>query len=232
MTEWAIRFPFREPDSPITDVAIDAQDLEDPEERAVVRALVLQAVLGGCATAGDLRVLLASRTPAERRPLLDSAREAAGLKSASDIEADEKFEAVQQQARLNSSGRDAEGKAFQGCAAQDCSAFPMDAAGLPVPVADRRWWCDRHRHLAEPGDDEPPVDVVAIDGLFGLVEAPSVVAAMQAKDDRRREADERRRREHRAEVEAIRKAEERYYEEHKNDPDVNPWAGAGWAGRT
>ena len=232
MSEWAIRFPFREPDSPTTDVAIDAQDLEDPEERAVVRALVLQAVLGGCSTTGDLRVLLASRTPAERRPLLDDARAAAGLETATAVEDRERFEAVQRDARLRSSGRDAEGKAFVGWSAEGCQALPMDAAGLPMSVPDRRWWCPEHRHLAEPGDDEPPVDVVAIDANFGLVEAPSVVAAMQAQDDRRREEDEQRRRERAAEVEAIRKAEERYYEEHRDDPYVNPWAGAGWAGRT
>jgi hypothetical protein len=42
----------------------------------------------------------------------------------------------------------------------------------------------------------------------------------------------RRRRERAAEAEAIRKAEERYYEEHKNDPYINPLSGAGWAGIT
>ena len=209
MTEWAIRFPFREPDSPITDVAIDAQDLEDPEERAVVRALVLQAVLGGCATVGDLSVRLASQTPAERRPLLDSAREAAGLKSASDVEVARRsrrysaspsrtHRAATPRASRSKAARPRTARRFRWTRGAGGSRSPIGAGGV-IDIA-----------TSPSRVTMPPVDVVTIDGLFGLVEAPSVVAAMQAKDDRRREADERRRRDHRAEVEAIRKAAERY----------------------
>ena len=104
--------------------------------------------------------------------------------------------------------------------------------GLPEPVADRRWWCLEHRHLAGPDDDLPPDDLATIGPHFELIPAPSDQAAMQAKDERRREAEERRRRERAAEAEAIRKAEERYYEEHRDDPYVNPLSGPGWAGIT
>jgi len=50
MTRWEVRIPFRDRDDPITDVAIDAEDFKDPEERRVVRELVHQAVLGGAST--------------------------------------------------------------------------------------------------------------------------------------------------------------------------------------
>ena len=231
MTEWEIRIPFRDPGDPITDVAIDAQAFEDPEERRIVRGIVHQALVSGCTTAGGLVDALDKASHEERRQMLDDAREAAGLKSATDIDSDERFEAAQRDARLRSSGRVA-GKAFVGCSAEGCSALPMDAAGLPAPVADRRWWCEAHRALAGPDDHLPPDDVVVIDAHFGVIEAPSVLAAMQAKDDRRREADEQRRRERAAEAEAIRLAEQRYYEEYKDDSYVNPLSGAGWAGIT
>lgn len=95
MSSWEIRLPIRDRDAPIGEVALDAHVLEDPEERATIRELTLGAVLAGDKTAGDLLDRLAGAGVGGRRQMLDAAREAAGLKSATDIDDAERFEAVQ-----------------------------------------------------------------------------------------------------------------------------------------
>jgi hypothetical protein len=228
MTNWQIHIPHRSSEDTLADVAIAASHLE-AEDAAVTRELIADLLLSSdCHTAGDVTTVLAVASPAERRLILDSAREAAGLESATAIDDRERFAMIQQHARRNASGRDAEGKLLQGCAAEGCSAMPLGATGLPEPVADRRWWCAEHRHLADADDHVPPDDVVAIGPNFELIPAPSVRSAMKAKDDRRRAEDERRNRERQDEAEAIQRARERYYEANKDNPYVNPFAGPGW----
>jgi hypothetical protein len=52
---WTIEIPYRRRDSSLSDVAEAARALPTPEERAVVRQLVLGEIAGGPAkTAGEL----------------------------------------------------------------------------------------------------------------------------------------------------------------------------------
>ena len=65
----------------LVDVAFAGRALPDPESRAVLRELVLEAAIAGDKTAGDLFDRLASISTADRRRLLDRMRERAGLES-------------------------------------------------------------------------------------------------------------------------------------------------------
>jgi hypothetical protein len=91
---WTIDVPYRTRDDGLVDVAFAGRALPDPESRAVLRELVLEATVAGDRTAGDLFDRLAKITPAERRHLLDRMRERAGLESTADVEATRKFEAA------------------------------------------------------------------------------------------------------------------------------------------
>jgi hypothetical protein len=231
---WRLDVPLRDPDEALgADALIDLPSaLEDPDDRRVCRELLFGAFMRGLPTVGALVAELEQADESARRRLLDEARVAAGLESATTIDDRERFERVQREAWLRSSRRDAEGKTIVGCAAEGCSALPMGATGMPEPVSDRRWWCDAHRHLAGPDDHLPPDDVVAIGPNFEVIPAPSALAAMAAKDEQRRQEEEQRRQERAAEAEAIRKARERFEREHADDPYYNPLAGSGWAGIT
>jgi hypothetical protein len=97
-----------------------------------------------------------------------------------------------------------------------------------VPSA-RRWHCREHLSQAQPGDMDPPP--LPLDLHMRLLD-PDEIEREDREDERLRQEQELRRRERAAEAEAIRKAEERYYEAHKDDPYVNPWAGSDWRART
>ena len=207
---WQIRIPYRSRADSLVDVIGATRHLEG-DKAAVAREIAQRAQLGGLRTAGELIDRLEATSKAERRQLLDSARQAVGLERSEKIDDREAFEGAQRVARLRASGRDAAGRLFTGCAAEGCRALPSDpATGLPVPVADRRWWCPEHRHLAEPEDHLPPEDVTTIGPHFEEISAPSIQRAEAARDEERRRADRRRAEEgthearERAEVERLR----------------------------
>jgi hypothetical protein len=129
MSHWSIKLPIRGPNAPLADLIADAFSFK-AEERDVVHELVSQAILSSCETTGDLLDRLNGASVAERRTILDNAREAAGLESATAIDDEEAFKHRQEMARRRSSGRDAAGKVLQGCAAEGCSALPMSPTGL------------------------------------------------------------------------------------------------------
>ena len=88
---WTIDIPYRTLDDELIDVVVAGRALPDPESHAVLRELVLEAAIAGDRTAGDLFDRLAKVRPAERRRLLDTMRERAGLESTSDVEGHERF---------------------------------------------------------------------------------------------------------------------------------------------
>ena len=91
---WTIDIPYRSRDDKLVDVAFAGRALPDPESRAVLRELVLEAAIAGDKTAGDLFDRLGRTEPADRRRLLDRLRERVGLPSTSDVEAARRFEAA------------------------------------------------------------------------------------------------------------------------------------------
>ena len=86
MSDWTIRVPFHDRADPVGFVGFAARELEDADERAIVREMTLEAIYAGIETAGDLIDSIERRPPEERRVLLDRWRERAGLKTATEID--------------------------------------------------------------------------------------------------------------------------------------------------
>jgi hypothetical protein len=201
MSDWEIRLPIRSRDEPLADVAHSARGIEDAQDRAVARTIAIDAAVhGGMRTAGELIDHLEAAGPAGRRPILDDAREAAGLERSEDIDSRERFEAIQRQVRRRAANRP-----IPTCAV--CGVHPTGAGGMPgeAPTV-RKWHCPHHEHLAEPGDMDPPP--LPIDLNLRVVD-PDEIAAAEREDERLREQFEHRRRERAAEAEVLRVARER-----------------------
>jgi hypothetical protein len=82
-----IRIPHRDRSDPLSSVGELARHLESPDESAIVRQLVTDAAGAGLTTVGGLLDQLEAASPAERRMLVDDARRAVGLPTASALAA-------------------------------------------------------------------------------------------------------------------------------------------------
>jgi hypothetical protein len=210
-----VRVPFPDPLKPehtIADVhaAIRKTPELNDEERQVAEAIAYGALTRGTTQAAELDKEL--KGPDARR-IVDEARESIGLRTIAAEEADRRWE------RVNANlppGRDADGRIFQVCAAQNCNVWPMTEMGVPMKVADRVWWCDRHKDQAGPDDHLPPEVKYVLD--FATM-SPRAVGAererlLEEDRERERKAAERTRR-RREEAKALREIEDRYVEQAK-----------------
>jgi hypothetical protein len=181
-----VRVPFPDPLSPddlvveVVDAARRSPDLSE-EERDLTEALVFRAMERGTTTAAELAEEL--HGPDARR-IVDEARKSIGLDTIADEEAHQRFDAAN---RALPPGRDAEGKIFQGCAAKNCNAYPQDELGVPTPVADRVWWCDRHKDQAGPEDHLPPEARYVLDPATMSPRAVGAERERLLEEDRERE---------------------------------------------
>jgi hypothetical protein len=159
MSGWELRIPFRDrSQTPIEALTSGADEaLEDPEERRLAARLLLDAATDPeIETIGDLLDQVEHLDADTRRQLLDRTREALGLESATAIESQDHFDALQAQlVRRGAVERDADGRALFICAHPECGAFPVAKNGTHAKLAVRKWWCEEHRHLAAEGDMEP-----------------------------------------------------------------------------
>jgi hypothetical protein len=127
---WTLNLMVRDRDTPISEVAFDADLLEDPDDVATVHALVPQALLRGCRTTGDLLDLVGNASVAEQRLIYDDAREAAGLERSEDIDAHAEFERANRAARRRAADRP-----VPACAV--CGAHPTGAAACLLKFLPR-----------------------------------------------------------------------------------------------
>jgi hypothetical protein len=97
-------------------------------------------------SAGELIDHLAELSPDERRGILDRARAEVGLPSTAEVEAAQPKPLTVR--TVNGGG------GFTSCAAAECTASPT-RNGIFYSPDVRRWFCDQHAHLAQPGDLEP-----------------------------------------------------------------------------
>jgi hypothetical protein len=214
MTE--IRVPLPDPLSPddtiadVHDAIRKSPDLGD-EERKVAAAVAFKALERGTVRAAGLVEELEG--PGARK-IVNEARKSIGLNTIAEEEAHREFE------RVNASlppGRDAEGKAFMGCADPNCNAYPLNEMGVPAKVVDRVWWCDRHRDQAGPEDHLPPEPKYVWDMATMSLRAIGKERERLLEEDRERErkAAERQRIQ-REEAERLAKLEREWQE--KNPP--------------
>jgi hypothetical protein len=221
MSSWKIRLAIPSRDADLAAVALASREIADPEERAVAYQIAIDAATsGGIRTAGELIDHFERMTEPERREVLDSTREKIGLRSATDEDAHAAFLHANEMARRRAAARPTPAYAI-------CGVHPTGAGGMPVEVPRaKRWHCAAHEHLAEPGDMDPPPLPISFATMTEI--NPDEVAREQREDERRRQEEEKRRRDRHAEAEATRRARERWIEEHRDDPYVNPWSGPGW----
>jgi hypothetical protein len=204
---WEIKVPFQDRSQTITE-ALEAnvdQALEG-EDRDIAFQLFLTTDFK---TLGELIDHVESLDADGRRQLLNKKRAELGLESVEDVDAHRRFETANRNLRP---GRDAEGRIFQGCHAANCHAVPLDEQGRPVPVPDRRWWCDRLKDQAGPDDHLPPDDLHPRLDLATMRLLPSKAEEERAlaEDRKREEAAREREQLRREESERLRKLEEEY----------------------
>jgi hypothetical protein len=173
MSDWRIRLPVRDRDTPVHEIGFDAWHLEG-EDGAIVRELVLDAVINtDIKTTGQLLDALERMSESQRRALLDKTRLSIGLQSTADVEAHEKFVAANRALRPPPPQR---------CAV--CNALPLTAEGYPDLNVRRvrRWHCERHLGEAQPGDMDPPQPPL---GRHFQEFDPDEIARVEAEDARR-----------------------------------------------
>jgi hypothetical protein len=213
MTEVRVPFPDPiEPEHTIADVhdAIRKSPELNDDERQVANAIAYKALERGTTRAAQL---VAELEGAGARGIGDRARESIGMKTIAEEEADAKFE--RENANLPP-GRDAEGRCFQGCAAEDCNAYPLNEMGVPVKVVDRIWWCDRHKDEAGPDDHLPPEVKYVIDPATMSLKAVGAERERLLEEDRERERKAaEREQQRRREAEALAEVQDRSAEQAK-----------------
>ena len=150
MSEWEIKMPWRLLDEPLNAKSIwelpDA--LTDREEKAVCRELLIGMHMVGARRVREVTLALEELSATERRLLLDGLRRRAGLKTATQIDHERRFEAANEAgaARARSTSP------WALCAEPSCNRIPFNEVGVPVASTVNRWWCPEHAHLAQPGD--------------------------------------------------------------------------------
>jgi hypothetical protein len=221
VSDYRIEIPHRARDESVVDVLCDdLRAIEDPESRAVTRAVLQEAAENGTRTVGQVIDGLEAMSQSERREVLDRARVELGLDTVAETIAHQRFVDANEAARRRATRRRAP-------ACPVCGRTPTGVGGMPaeVPVV-KRWHCPDHEHLAAPGDMDPPQ--LPVDMLMRYVD-PDEVEREQREDERRLAEHKRKLEERAAEAEAIRKARERWIEERRDDPYVNPFSGPGWS---
>jgi hypothetical protein len=118
---------------------------------AVTRAAVFVAAELGVKNVGQLLRLYESEGPEWLAIHLDGLRVKAGLPTRAEVEAAK----AKPPAPLTVGSSRAR---CQQCAEPSCAVqHTHPTTLLPESIDVRRWWCDQHRHLADPGDKEPTV---------------------------------------------------------------------------
>jgi hypothetical protein len=208
---WSLGIPCQEDDQRIAEIlelGLD-QGIEDVKERQIVSHLLLEsAAEPGVATVRELLSL----SPPRRRALMDRARKSAGLATTGEVD---RAQALRQMLRDDpprpaaQPTRNQRGELIQQCPAEGCEAMSTYAGGAIAPVRARKWWCEAHSGLAEPGDlDDWEPETVRLDPLTGGLVFPEEqrLAAEHYQRLEEKRAEERRKRQEQLEAEAERLA--------------------------
>jgi hypothetical protein len=215
VSEFEINLPYRSRQDPLDIEALNAaSERLEGDDRAVAERLIWAGMIDPkLQTVGDLWDRIEQASPEERRRIADEARSEAGLTT---------FTEIAENRRLARERRDdppklpTAGPTIQKC--PDCEAVSSTPEGALRPTLEKRWHCDRHRHLAEDGDLDPlesePLRF-APGGGMALPVAEEEAAARhyervaRESRERARKRQEQNQREH----EALDQVRERYVEE-------------------
>jgi len=187
---WQILVPYPHPEDSLATVGELANTLEADEDCAVARQLVLSGLMAGLSTAGQLVDRIEALDTADRRQLLDAARQLAGLEPTGTVEARRSFEAATASAQITAAAE----SLWKTCPADGCNAIPVNDSGTPIPVDVKRWWCRAHRHLVAEGDMRPRPSRLRYAPSGAVIERDPDEEAREARaEERRRQVAEERR---------------------------------------
>ena len=223
---WEIPFAYQSRDQTLSEALECGVDrVFEGEDYAVFIKLLFATDLR-VETMGHLEAHIKGLDRDGRRRLLDRTRKSAGLPTTGEVEraqALRRARADDPPRPAPQPSRDQHGALIQQCRAEGCEAMSTDAGGAIAPVKARRFWCETHLDLAEPGDldDWQAEQVVSLDPLTGGIRFPEEDAL--AAEHYRREAEERE--EKRRKEQESRKAEAerlRVLEEQQPKPEPTP----------
>ena len=198
MSSWEINLPYRSPAAPVAEIGELAHHLPEAERDVTRHLALLLAGDHGARTVGDALRVVENSGPAERRAL-HLARTRVGLEDTHTVDAHQRVELASHAARVAATSP------WQMCGEPSCNVAPLNNLGAPIAVDVRRWWCERHRDLAQPGDLEPRGSGVrmAPSGALIIEEGEEARAAAEAESRRVLHEDRRAERQ----VEAVEQAE-------------------------
>ncbi|MGZ5308657.1 MAG: hypothetical protein ACXWDP_05640 [Solirubrobacterales bacterium] len=218
---WQIDIPYNDRGDLVLD-AITAAKQEfgaDDQRTQIVEVLARDALHNrGITTIDALLDELGGLDQAQVRARLDEARSKLGLPSTGEVDKrreDFRFEAAFRRLQPPPPPK---WSPLQSCHAPDCPALPVNEAGALREVTVERWFCPRHRDLAQPGDlerHEPAIIALSGTGAPIYSEKERRRRAEWAKQrDQKQERERRQREELRAaEADAIEEAKQRYADE-------------------
>ncbi len=216
MSDWEIRIPYYgDPDDVVLFVASAARETMDADDARVVEVIAKDALQRGVLTVGQLLDEYQGLSEAERRQRFDSAREQAGLISATESDKrreDARFESGWQALQPPGPER---WSPLQACPA--CGARPVKDAGAWAEVECEQWWCEEHRAGHEADMEEHQPAIVGLSQTYAPVYSEREAKRLKAWHDER-QADEERERElreehQRRESAALSEVKERYERE-------------------
>jgi hypothetical protein len=154
VTDWQIRIPHVGRNTPldVEALGVAGRGLQG-EDRQIAQRLLLDAVTDPkMGTVGDFLDHLSQIGHAGRRELLNETRALLGLPSVEAVDVKREMAATSR-ALGQLPKRDEHGYIVSICAAPNCRVLPVNSqTGAPEPTNVRKWWCERHRHLADPRD--------------------------------------------------------------------------------
>ena len=214
---WGIHLPVRSRDDPVTQLGSDARYLETAEDAAVVRRLALDAI-GRHETVGQFLDELEHLDTAGRRRLLDGARKQCGLEASIAIDHAREQRAIDRRFEQFDIPGPPRWSEWQGCPAKGCNVRPTEPSGALRPVLVNQWWCERHKHMARPGDleeHEPPYVGFSDTGrpIPSEKEKARIREEVERRDAPRRREQEKRQAHREAEADALDEVERRYREQ-------------------
>jgi hypothetical protein len=164
---WSLQIPHRSRADSIADLGSNARALKS-DDRAVVRTLALLAGSCGMRTVGEVLDVLKDLEHDQRRIALDRLRTKSGLATATAVDTERRIK----ETRMHTVGGSDPPQVVP-CAADGCQAVPLHpVTWLPVVLDVKRWYCDAHADLAEPGDDDPKPPGMRLAPGGGLEEIP------------------------------------------------------------
>jgi HK97 family phage prohead protease len=152
--DWKVDIPhYGDRDDLVLEAISAAKQTMNENEARIVEVIATDALERGTTSIGELLDELEQLGVAGQRQLLDDARQQVGLDTTHEVERRREDAAFDRAWERLQPPPPPKWSPLQRCA--ECGAYPTTPEGAWVKVEVNRWWCDRHKHLAQPDDLQP-----------------------------------------------------------------------------